>query len=58
MGFFKKERKGGKCGHGATGGGIKGMYQQLVNVAYMIPGAGPNKGYEQNVIKRSGANKK
>ena len=58
MGFFKKTRKGGKCGHGKTGGGIKGMVGNLINVKWMIPGAGEMKGYDQVVTKRSGANKK
>lgn len=29
MGFFKKERKGGKCGHYAKGGGIKGKEKAM-----------------------------
>ena len=56
MSFFKKERKGGKCGHGAVGNGIPGA-DMATPVKFMIPGAGPDS-YEQNVVKRSGANKK
>lgn len=29
MGFFKKDRKGGKCGHYKSGGGIKGMEKAM-----------------------------
>ena len=59
MSFFKKERKGAKCGDYAKGGGIKGAVDNgyITNVSYKIPGAGEQEGYDQVVTKRSGANK-
>ena len=59
MPFFKKSRPGGSCsGDKKTGGGIKGMMGNLINVSFRIPGAGESKGYDQVVTRRSGANKK
>ena len=58
MSFFSKKRGGGGKPDGACGGGIKGMVGNLINVTFRIPGAGAQKGYDQNVVKRSGANKK
>ena len=58
MSFFSKKRGGGGKPEGACGGGIKGPNGDLINVSFKIPGAGPQQGYEQNVVKRAGANKK
>ena len=59
MGFFGKSRSGPKVGGECKkGGGIKGMMGNLLGVSFRIPGAGEQKGYDQNVVKRSGANKK
>ena len=60
MSFFSKKRGGGGKPEGACGGGISGPNsgKYIVDVSFKIPGAGEDKGYDQNVVKRSGANKK
>ena len=58
MSFFNKERKGPKVGTECKkGGGIKGLNsgEYIVDVTFKLPGAGEQKGYDQNVVKRSGA---
>lgn len=58
MSFFDKARSGPKVGGDCKkGGGISGPNsgEYIVNVSYKIPGAGEQEGYEQNVVKRSGA---
>ena len=58
MSFFSKKRGGGGKPEGACGGGIAGPNGEIINVEYKIPGAGEDKGYDQVVTRRSGANKK
>ncbi len=56
MPFFKQSRPGGSCsGDKKVGGGIAGSQGSIIHVNYMIPGAGEQKGYDQNVVKRSGS---
>ena len=58
MSFFKKERSGPSIGGDAKKGcGIAGADNgsEIVNVTWKLDGAGPQTGYEQNVVKRSGS---
>ena len=56
MSFFSKARSGPKVGGDCKKGcGIAGAQGEIISVSYKIPGAGPNEGYEQNVVKRSGS---
>ena len=56
MSFFSKARSGPKVGGDCKkGGGIAGSQGDAVSVSFKIPGAGPQEGYEQNVVKRSGS---
>ena len=56
MGFFKSKRSGPKVGGDCKkGGGVAGSQGNIIDVNFKIPGAGESKGYEQNVVKRSGA---
>ena len=56
MSFFKKERSGPSIGGDAKKGcGIPGVQGTIIDVKYKLEGAGDNKGYEQNVVKRSGS---
>ena len=57
MSFFGKARSGPKVGGECKkGGGIAGAQTgYIIDANYKIPGAGESQGYEQNVVKRSGA---
>ena len=58
MSFFNKQRSGPKVGGDCKkGGGIKGIAGNVDNysASFKIPGAGESKGYDQNVVKRSGS---
>ena len=56
MSFFNKERSGPKVGGDCKkGGGIAGSQGEIIDVSFKIDGAGPNQGYDQNVVKRSGS---
>ena len=56
MSFFNKQRSGPKVGADCKkGGGIAGSPGNIIDVSYKIPGAGESEGYDQNVVKRSGA---
>ena len=56
MSFFKKERSGPAIGKDCKKGcGIAGAQGELINVKPLLDGAGPQTGYEQNVVKRSGS---
>lgn len=60
MSFFKKERSGPKVGSDAKkAGGIPGVKngEYIIDVSFKLNGAGEQQGYDQNVMKRSGANK-
>ena len=60
MSFFSKKRGGGGKPEGACGGGIKGASGTVMtwDKNLRVSGAGEERGYDQNVVKRSGANKK
>ena len=56
MSFFSKKRSGPKVGGDCKKGhGIAGAQGEITSVSFKIPGAGEEKGYEQNVVKRSGS---
>ena len=55
MSFFKKSRSGGSCGDYKKGGGIMGVNTEMLNPVLKIKGAGEVQGYDQNVVRRSGA---
>ena len=56
MSFFKKERSGPATGKDCKKGcGIAGADASGGAMKFMIDGAGPQAGYEQNVVKRSGS---
>ena len=56
MAFFKSKRSGPKVGGDCKkGGGVAGPQGNIIDVSFKLSGAGESKGYEQNVVKRSGA---
>ena len=56
MSFFNKQRSGPKVGGECKkGGGIAGSQGSIIDVSFKIDGAGESKGYDQNVVKRSGS---
>ena len=51
MGFFKKERKGGKCGHYAKGGGMKGTDMKMRGYT-IFPGEKQDGGSSKPITRK------